>query len=56
MADFTRASAVNSAFQAGKNAGKKEILEELRVWQGHPMDLRDKITQMLKQLEAQDGK
>jgi hypothetical protein len=52
--DFTRASAVNSAFRAGKNAGKKEILEELRAWQGHPIDLRDKIIQMLK--EIQDGK
>jgi hypothetical protein len=29
MADFTRASAVNSAFQAGKNAGKQEIVKEI---------------------------
>jgi len=27
MTDFTRASAVNSAFQAGKNAGRKEVIE-----------------------------
>jgi hypothetical protein len=39
-------------FDEGSALTAKKILTHLREWQGHPMDLKDKITQMLIQLEG----
>jgi hypothetical protein len=40
-----------NAWHRGSTVTAKTILEHIRAWQGHPIDFRDKITQMLRQLE-----
>ena len=41
----------NSLVLAVADSAQKQVLEYLRDWQGHPIDFRDKIRQMLKDLE-----
>lgn len=40
----------NSLVEAVSDSAQKKVLEELRSWEGHPMDLKDRIRQMLKDL------
>ena len=51
MGDFTRASAVNSAFLAGKNVGRKELLEELKL-QMHCKEDTEYIAHLLEKMEV----
>jgi hypothetical protein len=43
-------------YTAGWQDGQKKLLEYLITWEGHPIDLMDKLRQILKQLEAGNGK
>jgi hypothetical protein len=36
------------------NASQKRLLKYLMGWQGHPIDLRDKITQMFQRLGEEE--
>ena len=52
--DFTRASAVNNAFQAGKNIGRKELLEELKLKMRCKEDT-EYIAHLLEKMEGKRG-
>jgi hypothetical protein len=42
---------LNCPYMAGWRDGQNKLLVHLREWQGHPMDFKDKLTEMLIQSE-----
>jgi hypothetical protein len=46
-----KAGESNCPYMAGWKDGQVKILSHLREWQGHPIDFKDKLTQMLLQAE-----